>query len=338
VAAYRKLLAEKVSSLTVNQSLARLDLEGRQLYNAIFKPLETELASSRKLIIVPDGTLAYLPFEALPVASEGGRMTAAARYLLERFSVSYAPSATALAAIKANRKERASQAKSLIAFGDPVYDPRQSEEDKSAALNLPSRDERGFSFKRLPHTRTEVNDIASLFRKSAQQIYLGQEAREQNVKQAILAQYRYVHFAAHGLIDEQRPQRSGIVLSTGGDEKEDGVLQMSEVVRLKLNADLVTLSACSTGLGKLINGEGIIGLTRSFFYAGASSVVISLWNVNDLATAELMKAFYQNLNRGAAKDEALRQAKLALMKSPNRAWKHPYFWASFVLMGERQSQ
>ncbi len=112
------------------------------------------------------------------------------------------------------------------------------------------------------------------------------------------------------------------------------MLQMSEIMRLKLNASLVTLSACSTGLGKLYDGEGIVGLTRAFFYAGADSVVVSLWNVNDFATGEFMKSFYQNLSRGMAKDAALRQAKLAMLKSRGE-WKHPYFWAPFVLVGER---
>jgi CHAT domain-containing protein len=111
---------------------------------------------------------------------------------------------------------------------------------------------------------------------------------------------------------------------------------MGEIMRLKLNADLVTLSACSTGLGKLVNGEGILGLTRAFFYAGARNVTVSLWNVNDSATATLMKVYYQNLNRGLANSAALRQAKLALLRGKDAAWRHPYFWAAFVLVGEGQ--
>ena len=105
-------------------------------------------------------------------------------------------------------------------------------------------------------------------------------------------------------------------------------------MRLKMNADLVTLSACSTGLGKLVNGEGILGLTRAFFYAGARNVTVSLWSVNDSATASLMKAYYKNLNRGLPKSAALRQAKLALLRGSNVSWRHPYFWAPFVLVGE----
>ena len=110
-------------------------------------------------------------------------------------------------------------------------------------------------------------------------------------------------------------------------------MQITEIMRLRLNADLVTLSACRTGLGKMVSGEGVLGLTRAFLYAGSRSVVASLWNVNDTATAELMKIFYQNLRRGLSKDEALRQAKLRLLHGKQQNWHHPYFWASFVLVG-----
>jgi len=135
------------------------------------------------------------------------------------------------------------------------------------------------------------------------------------------------------MIDEQRLARSGIALSMNGSSKEDVVLQMGEIMRLKLDADLVTLSACRTGLGKLLNGEGMVGLSRAFFYAGAKSVVVSLWNVNDIASAELMKAFFRNLNKGISNDDALRDAKLTLINGRQRTWRHPYFWAPFVLAG-----
>lgn len=166
-------------------------------------------------------------------------------------------------------------------------------------------------------------------------MFLGAQANEDSVKSEKLDQFRYVHFAAHGVVDEENPRRSGIILSLDGSDKEDGILQMTEIMRLKLNADLVTLSACRTGLGKLVNGEGVLGLTRAFLYAGTRSVIASLWNVNVTATAELMTAFYRNLKRGLPKDEALRQAKLELLNAKQPAWRHPYFWASFVLMGER---
>jgi CHAT domain-containing protein/Flp pilus assembly protein TadD len=320
VAAYRQSLTEKVSALTLNQADARVETQSKQLYKSLFQPMESALSTSRRLIIVPDGVLAYLPFETLTSDQE------AKKYMIERFAITYAPSASALAAIKMKGGEN-SWRKGLLAFGDPSYD--------RGGNGKPQSEDRGFDLKRLPYTRAEVMGIISLFPASDSQVYLGREACEQAVKTEKLDQYCYIHFAAHGHVDEDRPARSGIVLSLGGEQKEDGVLQMSEIMRLSMNADLVTLSACRTGLGKLLSGEGIIGLTRAFLYAGSSSVVVSLWNVNDSATSELMKAFYQNLQRGLAKDDALRQAKLLLIRGQQRTWRHPYFWAPFVLVGNR---
>jgi CHAT domain-containing protein len=140
--------------------------------------------------------------------------------------------------------------------------------------------------------------ISNLYPSSQRQVYLGEDAREETVKSEQLDAYRYIHFASHGFIDESHPGRSGILFSRSPNSSEDGMLQMGEIMRLKLNADLVTLSACSTGLGKLVNGEGVLDLTRAFFYAGARNITVSLWNVNDSATATLMKSFYENLNRG----------------------------------------
>jgi CHAT domain-containing protein len=167
-------------------------------------------------------------------------------------------------------------------------------------------------------------------------VYLGAEASEEAVKAEKLDDFRYIHFASHGFLDERRPSRSGILPSRAPQSAEDGILQIDEIMRLKLNADLVTLSACSTGLGRFVNGEGILGLTRAFFYAGARNVAVSLWNVNDAATATLMEVFYRNLKRGLPKGEAMRQAKLSLLASSQITWHHPYFWAAFVIEGKGQ--
>jgi CHAT domain-containing protein len=148
-----------------------------------------------------------------------------------------------------------------------------------------------------------------------------------------LDEFRHIHFASHGFLAETRPGRSGILFSGVPGSAENGVLRV-EIMRLKMNADLVTLSACSTGLGKLVNGEGILGLTRAFFYAEVRNVAVSFWNVNDSATATLMASFYRNLNRGLPKAEAMREAKLRLIRSPQSTWHHPYFWAAFVIEGE----
>jgi CHAT domain-containing protein len=350
VSAYRKALTEKVSALTLTGSLTQIERTGKKLYSSLLQPVENALAGARSLVIVPDGTLGYLPFETLILpnrhgASDEGRPT----YLLEKFSIVYGPSASALATLKGMNREQAEPPKTLLAFGDPTFDTPAGRTKNGAAASRslsPELDskpeatvsqeyaERGFSFSRLPYTRAEVLGISKLYPANKRQVYLGEQAREETVKAENLEDYRYIHFASHGFVDEIHPSRSGILFSRDSKSTEDGVLQMGEIMRLKMNADLVTLSACSTGLGKLVNGEGILGLTRAFFYAGARNVTVSLWNVNDSSTSALMKAFYENLNRGLSKSAALRQAKLTLLRGKEAAWRHPYYWAAFVLVGE----
>lgn len=330
IAAFRVTASAKVNSTNAAQAIAKLKAQSQPLYEKLFQPLERHLVGARQLIIVPDGALAYLPFETLAGSANRGALT----FLIERFAISYAPSASALDALR-KLKPNSTEAKGFIAFGDPVY--ANSEIETAAPTPAPSQ-ERGFDFRQLPYTRTEVNSIAALFPPTERMVLLGAEAQEEHVKTAPLGKFRYLHFATHALVDEEYPARSAIILSaptnTRTEVKEDGALQMAEVMRLKLNADLVTLSACRTGLGRMLHGEGIIGLTRAFLYAGADSVVVSLWNVNDIATASLMKAFYKNLKLGLSKDDALRQAKLELLRGRQQAWRHPYFWAPFVLVGD----
>ncbi|HEY3134693.1 MAG TPA: CHAT domain-containing protein [Blastocatellia bacterium] len=333
VVEFVKSLASRPPGPTEKQTIATLKNRGRVLYNILLHPFEKDLSSLRKLIVVPDNALAYLPFEAL--VTEGGSGTTARSgdsYLVERFAIAYAPSASALAAVREIHNKPVS--KGLIAFGDPVYPELSSTNEHAPESRLTYYTERGLELRRLPYTRREVTSIGALFGRGESETFLGAQANEQTVKSASLDRYRYVHFAAHGVVDEENPGRSGIILSLVDSDKEDGILQMAEIMRLRLNADLVTLSACRTGLGKLVSGEGVLGLTRAFLYAGARSVQASLWNVNDTATSELMTAFYRDLKRGLSKDEALRQAKLEMLHGKQLAWRHPYFWASFVLIGE----
>ncbi len=341
VTAYRKLLRDHVSALTLDQSLTKINVLSGELYDLLFKPVEKNVRESKALIIVPDGTLGYLPFEALVTASGHGRNT----YLAEKFAIVYGPSASALVTVEELNWQVTSH-RTLLAFGDPVLTPENglsripSEQSSDSIPKVRSASlaedyaERGFSLTRLPYTRDEVIGIGKLFPTDQRQLYLAADAREEKVKSEELDDFRYIHFATHGFLDELHPGRSGILLSRAPDSKEDGILQTGEIMRLKLNADIVTLSACSTGLGKFVNGEGILGLTRAFFYAGARNVAVSLWNVNDSATATLMKSFYLNLRRGLPKREALREAKLSLLRSSQPTWRHPYFWAAFVLEGQ----
>lgn len=317
-----------------------------RLYQTLVAPASDALAGKKKLLIVPDGALHYLPFEALMVkAAEAG---AEPDYLLKRWAVSYAPSASVLASLRRNsRGAEDNRGRQFLAFADPVYEAgvqndlamkkpaSNSATDNTLALATRSifDNDARWDLTRLAQSRREVTEIARRYRPEQVALFLGQEAKEENVKtSSALANARRIHFATHGLISERRPQYSGLVLTLDDDPREDGLLQVYEIFNLKLQADLVVLSACQTGLGQQLKGEGIIGLTRAFMYAGAPSVVVSLWRVADASTAELMVGFYQQLDRGDDKAEALRRAKLELMRNPRYA--HPYFWAPFVLAGE----
>jgi CHAT domain-containing protein len=296
VAAYRRELSGRVTGLTVAGAMGRYSVSSRKMYSLLVGPVEKALAGNRELIVVPDGVLAYVPFETL--TGDGP--------LVAKFAIAYAPSASALAGLRT--RAGAGVGGTLLALGDPVYGP-------AAGLA------------KLPNTRGEVTAIGALFGAGERRIYLGAEAKVGQLKGADLLGVRYLHVAAHGVLDEEAPGRSGVVLS-------DGVLEVPEILRLRMRAEMVTLSACQTGLGKVLAGEGVMGLSRAFLFAGARSVVVSLWNVNDAATAELMKAFYGNLKRGVGAAEALRLAKLGLANGAQRAWRHPYFWAGFVFVGD----
>jgi CHAT domain-containing protein len=332
---YRKTLAQRVSALTMKESLGEVRRSGALLYKLVFAPVEAAVACCQKLIVVPDGALDYVPFDALVTGSS---------YLAEKHAVVYGPSASALVTVRVLNRQVGEPSKMLLAFADPVTSsatrgtqttrPRTTFERGPEGLAEEDYTERGFSLLPLPYSREEALSISKLFPNAESKVYLGAEAREETVKSVRLSDFRYVHFASHGFLDETRPSRSGILLSHDPQSSEDGILQMDEIMRLKMNADLVTLSACSTGLGKFVNGEGVLGLTRAFFYAGARNVAVSLWNVNDSATARLMGNFYGNLNRGLPKSEAMRRAKLAMLRGSQASWRHPYFWAAFVIEGE----
>jgi CHAT domain-containing protein len=334
VTAFRKALVKPVSALTVDESLNEVNRAGGALYRSVLRPLQPSIAFARRLIIVPDGVLDYVPFEALVTGSKRtGSGEIRLSYLAERVAVVYGPSASALLAVQA-MNTGPSTAKSLLAVADPLGTKSEPRARSRAASIGRDYTERGFSLSRLPYAREEVLAIARLFPRTERRVLLGTSAREETLKTENLQGYRFIHFATHGFLDERKPGRSGILLSREPDSMEDGILQVGEITRLKMDAELVTLSACSTGVGKLINGEGVLGLTRAMFYAGARNVAVSLWNVNDSATAALMTSFYGHLKRGLSEDEALRLAKLGVLHNQYTVWRHPYYWAAFVLEGE----
>ena len=307
-----------------------------ELYRLLLAPAEREIAGKR-LLIAADGDLHLLAFEALLTAEAGDRTLAELPYLLREHAVSYVPSASVLADLQ--RARPASAGKRFLAFADPVLGggaggagaaPRRDEATRGLADG-----ERG-PLVPLPGSAAEVERIARLFPPGESRVYLRGEATEENVKDnPLLRQAALIHFATHGVPDERRPDLAGLVLTPQG-EAEDGFLQVHEIFNLKLSADLVVLSACETGLGRQVSGEGLLSLTRGFLYAGAPSVVVSLWRVSDQrSTPDLMERFYRGLDRGGDragdKSEALRQAKLGVIRNGQA---HPYYWAPFVLIGD----
>ena len=304
----------------ISQRLCKLLLPGDKIDFSQFK----------NIIIIPDGILFYLPFEAL-VQSKSEGTESKIEYVIENFDISYASSASTLALIHTKRPIR-EQPTDLLIFADPYYGKEEgkgkpSQESATEALYGE------YSFPRLRYSDQEARAIASLYSEEKVRMFLREEAREEEVKTEEFQGCRILHFATHGVLDETVPRRSGVVLALDGDPTEDGFLQIHEIFNLRLNADIVVLSACQTGLGRLVRGEGIIGVSRAFFYAGASSVVASLWSVNDRSTALLMTHFYEGLKDGMEKRKALREAKLNLLAQGGRL-AHPYYWAPFVLMGD----
>jgi CHAT domain-containing protein/Tfp pilus assembly protein PilF len=303
----------------------RLQLEYRSqaqdLFQLLIVPVEQHLKDKADLILILDGILHYVPFETL-IDND--------RLLIERFRVTYAPSVTLLASLQKELKQR--NTKGLIAFADPVL---SSDPSKISAEQQGSRLQ---NLIRLRYSKEEVEGIASLYPKDSQQIYLAHDATEEKFRSENISQYEVVHFATHALIDEEVPRRSGIVLTSEAKGQSDGVLQMHEIWNLNLNTKLVVLSACETGLGKLVRGEGMVSLMRAFFYAGTKSIVVSLWNVDDNSTADLMKAFYTHMKNGMSSAESLRQAKLEMIQGAKEgsnyaAYQQAYYWGPFILIG-----
>ena len=196
---------------------------------------------------------------------------------------------------------------------------------------------RGYEFTRLPYSKVEV-EKSSKFYAPKVKLYMGKDATEQRFKDES-GSARIIQAAVHGVLDEQKSMYSSIVFSLAENREEDGFLQTYEIFNLNINADLVILSGCETGRGQLKGGEGIIGMSRAWLYAGAKALLISLWSVEDKSSSKLIIEFHKNLKEGLTKAEALRHAKLELMKKSgigkdiNISYSHPYYWAPFILVG-----
>ncbi|MFY0607779.1 MAG: CHAT domain-containing protein [Cyclobacteriaceae bacterium] len=261
------------------------------------------------LAIIPDGLLGTIPFEALAKEDEDGEI----KYLLEEYAISYDYAASLL-----NEKLN-----------------KQPGTGKGILLSAPvTFDNNDLKMVPLPGSQQEVKEIRYLFLgdEDRPDVILKADASESNLKSEMISKYKYLHFATHGIVHESKPELSRIFLSP--DEQNDGSLYSGEIYNLDINADLVALSACETGLGKIEKGEGIIGLSRSLMYAGAKNMMVSLWQVSDASTSQLMIEFYrQHLHHSSNMSFAddLRKAKLMLLK--DETYSDPYYWAPFILIG-----
>lgn len=297
---------------------------------------------NRRLAIVADGVLQFVPFAALRVRSPKSGVQI---FLGETNEIVSLPSASVLAELRRNSGRAPAPGKTIAVFADPIFeanDPRlaQSVVGTPAAVRTDVgralRDfKAGERLPRLLSSREEARSISAFAPKTQAVLNLDFDASRENATGANLSDYRVLHFATHGLLDDAHPEFSGLILSLYGRDGKarDGFLRLEQIYNLSLNSDLVVLSACQTALGKDVRGEGLIGLTRGFMYAGARRVVATLWKVDDAATAEFMRRFYQNfLQKRLTPAAALREAQNELKRVPR--FRDPYFWAGFTLQGD----
>ena len=331
------------------------------LYKVVLEPAASMIGEKR-LMVVADGALNYIPFEVLLKSADGGDF-ASLNYLVKTNEIIYAPSASVVGAIKQQRAKTDSRA--LLIIADPVFNSNDARAKKAPATAAAGTDAearglgiqsaladvdggtpapaatnatmQGLPLARLTGTRIEAEQISKLAKASGGQadVWLDLDASEENLDTRDMSKYRIIHLATHGLLNAERPQFTGVVLSLVGNKTQDGFVRTDEVFNLHLGSPLVMLSACETGLGKEARGEGVMGLTRAFMYAGAPTVGVSLWSVADKSTADLMTDFYQRLLSTTATSTtsgALRGAQLAMISG--KKYSAPFYWAPFVLVGD----
>ena len=340
------VLAPKLRTLAdeeVLKSDSRCRQLGTELHALLLKPLSKHIRN-KNLVLAPDDVLWELPFELLV---EGRGKDEEGKYLIEGRQIRYTPSMTALHLLGQWEKARKAPPEPLWALGDPVFGKNDTRargdlHEKTRALleRYTARRQGGPSWPRLPATGAEVRAIGDLFGAS-KEVVTGVRAREKVLKTAlddgVLARKRYLHLATHGILGSGRGLPPSLILSLVGNDgteqlggANDGFLTMAEVTYLKLNADLVVLSACQTARGELVPSEGFLGLTRSFLYAGSRGVVCSLWRVDDERTAAFMKAMYGRLKEGKSSAQALALARRQLIAEEQA----PFYWAPFILIGK----
>jgi len=326
------------------------------LYKVVLEPA-AGMIGEKRLMVVADGALNYIPFEVLLKSSDGGDFSSLG-YLVKTNEVIYAPSASVVGAIKQQRAK--ATGRNMLIIADPVFNSNDTRAHKPAGTPASDAEVRGIGIQsaladvagstapsnpameglplaRLTGTRTEAEQISKLAKTSGGQadVWLDLDANEDNLGTRDITKYRIIHVATHGLLNAERPQFTGVVLSLVGNKTHDGFVRTDEVFNLRLGSPLVMLSACETGLGKEKRGEGVMGLTRAFMYAGAPTVGVSLWSVADKSTADLMTDFYRRLlstGDSTTSSGALRGAQLAMITG--KKYSAPFYWAPFVLVGD----
>ena len=348
----------------VAQADAAFGKAANKLVQLVLAPASKALTKKR-LLIVPDGPLQYVPFAALPGSKMEKPTQNSELPLILNHEIVMLPSASTLAVLRKEAEGRTPAPKTVAVLADPVFEkdderfkvfsakmkhatnasPNLAAKVRSAetkdfnyftrAVEEAENTDVGFQFARLPFTRKEAQAIGRLVPVSQNITALDFSATRSMALNPELSKYRIVHFATHGFISTAHPELSGIVLSLFDEhgKPQDGFLRADNIYNLNLPADLIVLSGCRTGLGKEIRGEGLIGLTRGFMYAGAARVAVSLWDVHDEATAELMTHFYHGMiKEKLSPAAALRRAQVSMMKE--KRWSSPYYWSSFILQGE----
>ena len=312
------------------ESIKKLPLESYSFYRILFpKPLPDDI---NRLLIVQDGNLGLIPFEALITEAYSGSVIAYNNYpfLIKKYAIAYSYSANLY--YKNIRRTMSltdsSSTESWLGIA-PVF-----KNENNLVIN-------DFFVTPLPGSEKEVNTIENEFIKHGlpADVLLFQDASEAYIKSEAIKKYKFLHIATHGFVNSEKPELSGIIMSTNKAGGNDGVLYSGEIYNLELNTDLVILSACETGLGKVLKGEGIIGLSRALLYAGTNNLIVSLWNVSDISTSQLMIDFYANWlkNENSRTDfrfayaKDLQTAKLKMIKE--NKFGHPFFWSPFILVG-----
>ena len=296
-----------------------------ELYDLLLKPAAAQLQGRTALVIVPDGALWELPFQTLQPGPN--------RYLIEDAAIAYAPSLTALREMNKlrDRKKDAASSATLLAFGNPALGQPSISRAKAVLM-----DEK---LDPLPEAERQVNSIKQIYGAAKSKVYIGAEASEERAK-AEAGSYSILHFATHGILNDSSPMYSQLLLAQSEvDTNEDGLLEAWEIMKLNLHADLVVLSACETGRGRVGGGEGMIGLSWAFFVAGSPTSILSQWKVDSASTTELMVEFHRQLKAQIANPadrfsaaRALREAELKLLRSER--YRHPFYWAGFVVTGK----